>query len=78
MLIFLSLHWLSYFLWPVAPEALVAPEVDQPLQEDGGGPLIPELPNHLIPVEARMRELGHRLSINSIGKNLTPRNGTAS
>lgn len=54
---------------PDSPEP-VAPEVDQP---DGGGPLIPELANHLIPIEERMRELGHRLSINSICKNLTPK-----
>lgn len=54
---------------PDSPEP-VAPEVDQP---DGGGPLIPELANHLIPIEERLRELGHRLSINSICKNLTPK-----
>ena len=53
---------------PVAPAAPVPPEADQP---DGGGPLIPELPNHLIPVEDRMGELGHRLTINGIGKKLT-------
>ena len=53
---------------PDSPEP-VAPEVDQP---DGSGPLIPELANHLIPIEERQRELAHRLSINSICKNLTP------
>jgi hypothetical protein len=53
---------------PDSPQP-VAPEVDQP---DGGGPLIPELENYLIPFEERRRELGHRLSINSVSKNLTP------
>ncbi|GKV53046.1 hypothetical protein SLEP1_g59595 [Rubroshorea leprosula] len=47
-----------------APAAPVA-------QPDRGGPQIPELPNSLIPVEQRMRELGDRLSINSIERNLT-------
>jgi len=40
---------------------------------DRGGPLIPEDPNenHLIPAQQRMEELGHRLSLNSLAKNLT-------
>lgn len=41
-----------------APEP-VAPEVDQP---DGGGPLIPELPNPLIPDDVRMEELEKKFS----------------
>lgn len=54
---------------PDSPEP-VAPDLDQP---DGGGPLIPELPNHLIPMGERLRELGDRLSINSLSKSLTPK-----
>lgn len=54
---------------PHSPEP-VSPEVDQP---DGGGPLIPEEANHnhLMPAQERMEELAHRLSINSITKNLS-------
>lgn len=49
---------------PHSPEP-VAPEVDR------GRPLIPEdeNDNHLMPAQARMEELAHRLSINSIQKN---------
>ncbi|CDP17410.1 unnamed protein product [Coffea canephora] len=43
---------------PHSPEP-VAPEVDQP---DGGGPLIPELPNPLIPDDVRMEELEKKFS----------------
>ncbi|KAL8535396.1 hypothetical protein ACS0TY_011153 [Phlomoides rotata] len=49
---------------PHSPEP-VAPEADQPAR---GRPWIPEdsNQNHLMPVEERMKELGHRLDINSI------------
>ncbi|CAI8608498.1 unnamed protein product [Vicia faba] len=51
---------------PHSPEP-VAPEVDR------GRPLIPEdeNDNHLMPAQARLEELAHRLSINSIQKNLS-------
>ncbi|KAL8546600.1 hypothetical protein ACS0TY_006354 [Phlomoides rotata] len=48
----------------------VAPEADQPA---GGRPWIPVDPNqnHLMPAEERMKELGHRLDINSITQKLS-------
>lgn len=51
-----------------------APHSPEP-EGDRGGPFIPEDPNenHLMPAQQRMEELGHRLSINSIAKNLTPK-----
>lgn len=53
--------------------------INQPLphspepEGDRGGPFIPEDPieNNLIPAQQRMEELGHRLSINSLQKNLS-------
>ena len=49
-----------------------APHSPEP-EGDRGGPLIPEDPNgnHLISAQERMEELGHRLSLNSLSKNLT-------
>ncbi|KAL6519622.1 hypothetical protein OROMI_032870 [Orobanche minor] len=57
---------------PHSPEP-VAPEVDR------GGPFIPEDENgnHLMPAQQRMEELGHRLSINSITKNLSRKEWTS-